>query len=1051
MTQNFDYNGLYERPTLVLVNPNRREIGVISAPVSLNMSLRYNNISEMTFIVYKDSKTIGDELYSKVRKMRMIHVLGMGYFPIYEVIEHFEGGVPYKEVKCYSAEYLLNYKPVNITFTTTNQTTGSVLTKSWKFWDDNEIYRQSTLMYNLFNGFYDWTFDFEDIDPTLSDKYRSFSDSSTGLYGFLQDYVAKAYDCVFIYDIENFKVHAYKMETLANYSDIVLTFDNLIQNAQIDELSDTVNTVLAVSGGGGLVLSSINPTGTNNIYKFDYYLSEEWIGENVYSIDNNGDTRYFGVDSMPPAVAKSVDSSGNITYEEGYGIGDPIPFAYRVMWWEKQISDMVLSGNTDGSYGWMVTQKGNLQAELLTVQTDYDLNKQYGDIAQQALTAIQQQEALKELASSSTTVGSENITITQKKSLWESIGGIIFGVLGIVVGGALIYFSGGLASAPVISTVAGMLGLTVETTTAVIAGAGAGLALTSTINTVQNAYTLVQTLKSASNNNTTNSSKPVTAGKTQYQALSVGTENNLKWLQGGKDVGDGGYITKIDSESATNILTCEGQPTSYINQHKYYVSNVWDGENSSDMTVKFALKPNVAISEDIPQHYSIYVLNNKIDAIDKWISNQISIWGYNTFFSDKERAILEPFFIQSDYSDTSFARNAVTTINENTQNYDVTLTNQGYMFASNYSTVADGYCFNYRAWGGQSTEGLSGDVLSFDNDTFRNYMGLDKSYATTYYLVYNSTTAQFDLKQNCYIDKDTEKITGGTTIKASFPISSESGISKNNVTYTKGKETATYTYQEGDFAYVYLFNPDIQLIDNNTMAVQLATQAYESLDRVCEPAFSFSISANNFIFQERFKSWVKQIGYGNSNNTIEGAFQKYLGFGTIVSVQIEDNMLLQPWLQEIDINYDNPEDISLTFGNKYNLGSQEWTGSELFSNVTRTVSDMQREQSRYIALLDTDDMSNSITSITMDIDDLESSMSKATQDIQTNATTIQAENIARQQQIHQLRIDGNLVTPNGTGLTWSEDEKTATIPLYGLGSDGHLTWINLSVPASYVS
>lgn len=1049
MTQNFDYNGLYERPTLVLVNPNRREIGVISAPVGLNMSLRYNNISEMTFTVYKDSETIDEELYSKVRKMRMIHVLGMGYFPIYEVIEHFESGVPYKEVKCYSAEYLLNYKPVNVTFTTTNQTTGSVLTQSWKFWDDNEIYRQSTLMYNLFNGFYDWTFDFSDIDPTLSDKYRSFSDSSTGLYGFLQDYVAEAYDCVFIYDIENFKVHAYKMETIANYSDIILTFDNLVQNAQIDELSDTVNTVLAVSGGGGLVLSSINPTGTNNIYKFDYYLSEDWIGEDVYSVDQNGDTRYFGTDSMPPAVATGVDSSGNVTYAEGYGIGDPIPFAYRVMWWEKQVSDMVLSGNTEGSYGWMVTQKGNLQAELLTVQTDYDLNKQYGDIAQQALTAIQQQESLEQLASSETTVGSESITITKKKTLWESIGGIVFAVLGIAVGGALIYFSGGLAAAPVISTVASALGLTSAATTTLIAGVGTGIVIGSSVNLVKNAYTLVQTLKS-SNQSTASASKPVTAGKTQYQALSVGTENNLKWLQGGKDVGDGGYITKIDSESATNILTCEGQPTSYINQYKYYVSNVWDGENSTDMAVKFALKPNVNISEDLPQHYSIYVLNNKIDAIDTWISEQIAIWGYNTFFSDKERAILEPFFIQSDYSDTSFARNSVTTVNEDTQTYDIVLTSQGYMMAGNYSDVANGYYFSYRAWKGTSVENLSGDVLSFDNDAFRNYMGLDKSYATTYYLVYNSTTSQFDLKQDCYIDTATEKITGGTVVKASFPISSESGITKNNVTYTKDKTTATYTYQDSDFAYIYLFDPDIQLIDNNTMAVQLATQAYESLDKVCEPAFSFSISANNFLFQEKFKDWTAQIGFGSTTYTQEGDYQKYLGFGTIISVQIDDDMLLEPWLQEINIDYDNPDNISLTFGNKYNLGSQEWTGSELFSNVTRTVSDMQREQSRYIALLDTDDMSNSITSITMDIDDLESSMTTATQNIQTNSTTIRAETVDRLSQIENLRIAGNLVYPNGQYLAWSSDGKTASIPVYGLGSDGTLTWLTLNVPADYV-
>ena len=58
--------------------------------------------------------------YNLVRKMRLIHFDGIGYFVIQEVSEVFEGMIPYKDVTLYSAEYMLNYKHitpnVNISF-----------------------------------------------------------------------------------------------------------------------------------------------------------------------------------------------------------------------------------------------------------------------------------------------------------------------------------------------------------------------------------------------------------------------------------------------------------------------------------------------------------------------------------------------------------------------------------------------------------------------------------------------------------------------------------------------------------------------------------------------------------------------------------------------------------------------------------------------------------------------------------------------------------------------------------------------------------------------
>jgi len=200
---------------------------------------------------------------------------------------------------------MLNYKPVNLTTITSITGGTTTFAKSYKFYDQK--YPDTTLMYMLFTaaGFTDWKFDFKSIPEVILDRYRSFDDTGDGLYGFLQNYVSTAYDCVFTYDIENYEVSVHTKEELVTPSSVCLSFDNLLQQANITELSDEISTILAVKGSENMSLSRINPTGTNNIYNFDYYLGkydydgnqddhwQDWIDENfsVTSVkfDDNGD------------------------------------------------------------------------------------------------------------------------------------------------------------------------------------------------------------------------------------------------------------------------------------------------------------------------------------------------------------------------------------------------------------------------------------------------------------------------------------------------------------------------------------------------------------------------------------------------------------------------------------------------------------------------------------------------------------------------------------------------------------------------------------------
>jgi len=941
LTQNFDINGLYELPELRLCNPDRTELCILANPISLKMNLRYNAVSEMTFNIYKDDG-ITTKDYSLIRKMRLVHVSDMGYFFIYEVLQHYDGGLPYKEVKCYSAEYMLNYKPVNVTFTTAVETTGTIMSRSYKFYDDDEVAKQSTLMDLLFRSFFDWTFEYCSETMDLADKYRTFDDNSVGLYAFLQNYVADSYNCVFIYDIENFVVRAYTLDEITNaakQSDIYMDFDTLLKSATVDEVSDSVNTVLAVSGADGLTLSSISPTGSNNIYKFDYYLTDDWIG-NKYATDETGHTRVYTSDmfNTPNFDPKEDDPSAKV--------GGRCLFSNYVKYWEAKLKYFIQTANVVGNYGWLVQRKTDLQGQYLRVNTMYQELVSIQEVATNAQTTLQAAEDAKKEAEEQAKQQYENSQKRKKISGWAMLGLgalLLVGVIAdIATGGAL---TGALVTG--ITTISG--GLITATTAGTIAAgvmagaamAGAGLAIKGITNiamaTIQGSYPSTITLN---------------CNLAQANKLKTICDEDVATIQGGEGVSSA-YIRNVEASAVTNLLngkattsdgTTKDDNCTYVAQNKFWCENTWNP--SAGYETKYALTPSKSdLEQGCGQYYSLYVLQEKISAIDEEIQAIIAIWSYNNFFSDTERQTLEPFFIQSEFSSDSFARTSTSTITYNTESTDLVVTNYGVMYVSAYRLALSGNQFYFLGNGGKSQEGFVVDPLRFEESTFRSYVSSrDSSYKvqTAYILSYDNGTWGL---YRCSGSSSTLK---GESVAVPFSLTTSTGIWVNS--------SNSYSFQNGDYAYVILYDKDIQIIDNNYLAMQLAEQAYEVLDEVCEPTFSYTFDVDNFVLDGEHTSWTEKMGYGIVDNV-----NKFAGFGTVTTIQLEDNLVVTPYLQEIDIDYDNPSSLSMTFGNKYNLGTEDWVAGTAIGTVATTVNNTSRLTSSSDTLADTSSLANAQT------------------------------------------------------------------------------------------
>ncbi len=120
------------------------------------------------------------------------------------------------------------------------------------------------------------------------------------------------------------------------------------------------------------------------------------------------------------------------------------------------------------------------------------------------------------------------------------------------------------------------------------------------------------------------------------------------------------------------------------------------------------------------------------------------------------------------------------------------------------------------------------------------------------------------------------------------------------------------------------------VVDDIYVAGQLVDAGYEKLKVVSQPKFSFELDSTNFLFVEKFKPFITQLLSIEKNN---GSL-----FGSIINVQLADDNWVFPYLQEMEIQYDDPDSFSMTFGNRFRLSDEAYTFDELHNETTSAVS-----------------------------------------------------------------------------------------------------------------
>lgn len=253
---------------IILCRANKTELGYLSTSkiTSLDVSITQTDALsiEVPFYILDrfSKKTIINPFYYDVVEERLIK-LNNDYFVIKEVNE-IDGDTKYKSLSCSSLESKLSKSEVRIEATSLQMHSD----------DDSD---EGVL--NLLEkdtgwkaGYIDPSIKFEKIDGVTVAKYRWFESITTDWLNFLNNDVAKAFNCVLQYDTTNMTVNVYNANTLGTNRGLYLSKNNYIKSKEKKGDTNSIATRLRCFGKDEIDISTVSLTGLNYIEDYSYFI-----------------------------------------------------------------------------------------------------------------------------------------------------------------------------------------------------------------------------------------------------------------------------------------------------------------------------------------------------------------------------------------------------------------------------------------------------------------------------------------------------------------------------------------------------------------------------------------------------------------------------------------------------------------------------------------------------------------------------------------------------------------------------------------------------------
>lgn len=117
-------------------------------------------------------------------------------------------------------------------------------------------------------------------DGGSAGEYRFFNEETIYGYSWMAQKIPEAFGAVFLFDFLNKTIEIKTVAEATTRGNLCLSFDNFMKSVNVEESAEDITTVLACTGSD-VDIRLVNPTGTNYLADFSYYMRSGWMSDNL--------------------------------------------------------------------------------------------------------------------------------------------------------------------------------------------------------------------------------------------------------------------------------------------------------------------------------------------------------------------------------------------------------------------------------------------------------------------------------------------------------------------------------------------------------------------------------------------------------------------------------------------------------------------------------------------------------------------------------------------------------------------------------------------------
>ena len=289
-------------PEIVLCKASGERIGIIKT-TEFTYDEALNDLNTIIFTTYLNIDNERNPYYDQIQEMMYIEFPKTERFVITNIDTESEGtAVEHKQVTAKSYEWMLSTRYLEL-FTINMGTTESI---------DGVDFR-SLLHLCIDELFPEWRVGV--IYGNLSTMQRSFEISKSTVYDFLMNDVATAFDCVFEFNSYDKTIDAYPKDMYGENAGVMISYENLLKHVATTLDVGQIKTSLVITGSDDVNIREV-ARGSDRIYNFSFYNSEEYMSQSLYNAYNRWQTLTY-------ETPVNWNTVRNLTYVDGSGVTRP--------------------------------------------------------------------------------------------------------------------------------------------------------------------------------------------------------------------------------------------------------------------------------------------------------------------------------------------------------------------------------------------------------------------------------------------------------------------------------------------------------------------------------------------------------------------------------------------------------------------------------------------------------------------------------------------------------------------------------------------------------